>query len=121
MDIDVGQPFRRISYDRAARELGGSPAFWKMHDLLFAHQATLEKGPWADLARQAGLDGAAVADRVARRVALQRVIEDAAQGGAVRVDHTPFLLLDGRPVDDWSRIEVWQALVGGTEVRRFGQ
>ncbi|HBL30677.1 MAG TPA: hypothetical protein DD490_27900 [Acidobacteria bacterium] len=105
----------------AARELGGSPAFWKMHDLLFARQATLETGPWADLARQAGLDGAAVADRVSRRVALDRVLADTALGRDVRVDHTPFLLLDGRPVDDWSRIEVWQALVGGTEVRRFGQ
>ncbi len=97
----------------AARELGGNEAFWKMHDLLFARQGELPQGPWADLGRQAGVDGAAVADRVARRAALDRIVQDTHAGRAVALDHTPTILLDGRPVDDWSRLDVWQALVGG--------
>ncbi|HYU30631.1 MAG TPA: vitamin K epoxide reductase family protein [Thermoanaerobaculia bacterium] len=97
----------------AARELGGDQAFWKIHDLLFAHQEALSQGPWADLARQAGVDGPAVAERVARRAALDRILEDTQLGRSVAIDHTPTVFLDGRPVDDWSRVDVWQALVGG--------
>ena len=96
----------------AARELGGSAAFWKMHDLLFARQGGLEQGPWAELGQLVGLDGAAVADRVARRAALNRVLQDGQLGRAAAIDHTPTIFFDGRPVDDWSRLEVWQALMG---------
>lgn len=96
----------------AARELGGDPAFWKMHDLLFARQGGLGDGPWAELGKLVGLDGAAVADRVARRAALNRIVEDGRLGQAVRLDHTPTIFFDGRPLDDWRRMDVWQALVG---------
>lgn len=96
----------------AAREIGGSQAFWRMHDILFARQGGLPEGPWADLGRQAGLDGAAVAERVARRAALNRVQQDAAAGGAAQIHHTPTIFLDGRPLDDWSRLDLWQALLG---------
>jgi uncharacterized membrane protein/protein-disulfide isomerase len=96
----------------AARELGGSQAFWKMHDLLFARQAGLAEGPWSELGGLVGLDGAAVAERVARRAGLDRVRQDTHLGRTARIDHTPTILLDGRPLDDWSRVDVWQALLG---------
>lgn len=96
----------------AARELGGVPAFWKMHDVLFAQQAALGQIPWANLASQAGLDGAAVADRIGRRMPLNRVIQDAQLGRAMQLDHTPAVFLDGRPLEDWGRLDVWQALLG---------
>jgi len=97
----------------AARELGGNAAFWKMHDLLFSHQGELPQGPWADLGRLAGVDGATVADRVVRHASLDRIVQDAQLGSTVELHQTPTIFLDGRPVDDWSRLDVWQALVGG--------
>ncbi len=96
----------------AARELGGAQAFWKMHDLLFARQGGLEQAPWADLGRLVGVDGAVVAQRVAQRAGLNRVLQGVQLGQNVRIDHTPTIFFDGRPVDDWSRLDVWQALVG---------
>lgn len=96
----------------AARELGGSAAFWKMHDLLFARQAGLAEAPWADLGRLAGLDGAAVADRVTRRAGLNRIVQDTQIGRALQIGRTPTVFLDGRPLEDWSRLDVWQSLVG---------
>lgn len=96
----------------AAREIGGNDAFWKMHDVLFAQQAALGEIPWGDLASQAGLDGAAVADRVGRRTAQNRVTQDAQLGRAVQLHHTPTIFLDGRPLDDWGRLEVWEAVLG---------
>lgn len=98
----------------AARELGGNEAFWKMHDVLYARQAELPQGPWADLGRQAGLDGAAVADRVARRAGLDRILRDTAAGRATQLRYTPAVLVDGRPMEDWTRLDVWQALLGGS-------
>jgi len=95
----------------AARELGGAAAFWKMHDVLFAQQASLGQIPWADLGSQAGLDGAAVADRVNRRTTLNRIIQDTQLGRNAKIDHTPTIFLDGRPLESWSRIEVWQGLL----------
>ena len=83
-----------------------------MHDLLFARQAGLAEAPWADLGRLAGVDGAAVADRVTRRAALNRIVQDTQLGRAVQLGGTPAVFLDGRPLDDWSRLDVWQALVG---------
>jgi len=96
----------------AARELGGSEAFWKMHDLLFARQGGLGEAPWAELGQLVGLDGAAVADRVKRRAASSRILQDTQLGQAARIDHTPTIFFDGRPVDEWRRLDIWQALVG---------
>lgn len=95
----------------AARNLGGATAFWRMHDLLFAHQATFATEPWAALGRQAGLDGAALAAQVARQTPRQRILDDAAAGHDVQLEYTPTVFLDGRPVADWSLVGLWQALL----------
>jgi protein-disulfide isomerase/uncharacterized membrane protein len=100
----------------AARELGGNEAFWRLHDLLFTQQAALSQSPWMELAGRAGLDASAVTDRVTRRVGLDRIIQDTQLGRNLRLDHTPTVFLDGRPLDDWSRIEVWQALLATAPV-----
>ncbi|MNC96071.1 hypothetical protein D3C83_133470 [compost metagenome] len=53
-----------------------------------------------------------MADRVDRRAALNRVVQDTGLGRTVLIENTPTIFLDGRPLDDWRRLEVWQALVG---------
>lgn len=95
----------------AARELGGNEAFWRMHDQLFARQGGLAEGPWAELGRNAGLDGNAVAQRVAQGAGRNRVVQDTQLGKQLRLGGTPTVYLDGRPLEDWSRMDVWQTLL----------
>lgn len=95
----------------AARELGGNEGFWRMHDLLFARQGGLAEEPWAELGRNAGFDGAAVAQRVAQGTARNRIAQDAELGLRARLSGTPSVFLDGRPVADWSRMDIWETLL----------
>jgi protein-disulfide isomerase/uncharacterized membrane protein len=95
----------------AARELGGSEAFWKMHDVLFEHQEDAKAGRWADLAQQAGLDGAAVAERVAKH-ASDRVAASIQLGMSLDLSGTPGIFIDGRHLEDWSSLDLWKAILG---------
>ncbi|HET9209874.1 MAG TPA: vitamin K epoxide reductase family protein, partial [Thermoanaerobaculia bacterium] len=95
----------------AAHELGGNEGFWRMHDLLFARQGGLAEEPWEELGRNAGFDGAAVAQRVAQGTARNRIAQDAELGLRARLSGTPGVFLDGRPVGDWSRMDVWETLL----------
>jgi protein-disulfide isomerase/uncharacterized membrane protein len=96
----------------AVRELGGNGAFWRMHDLLFQSQDTFGEHPWAALSGQAGVNGAAVAERVARQAGRDRILEDAALGRTLGLRQTPTVYLDGRRLESWSRAELWKALLG---------
>lgn len=96
----------------AARELGGSEAFWKMHDVLFERQADVAAGRWAELAAGVGLDGAAVAERVAQKKHLDRIKEDVQQAIDVQVKGTPGIYIDGRFLQEWHRVELWKAILG---------
>lgn len=95
----------------AARELGGTEAFWKMHDVLFERQADVAAGRWADLAAAAGLDGAAVAERVAQKKHLDRISEDVQRAIDAKVKGTPGIFIDGRPLQEWTRVELWKAIL----------
>lgn len=95
----------------AARELGGSEAFWKMHDALFESQDGFGQKPWSELARKAGLDPAAVAAKMSARSGRARIFEDVDLGRKLDLHSTPTLYLDGRKMEDWRRLDLWQALV----------
>jgi protein-disulfide isomerase/uncharacterized membrane protein len=95
----------------AARELGGSEAFWKMHDALFQNQDSLGQKPWAFLAQGAGLDPAAVAARMGARSGRARIAEDTELGKRLGLSSTPTVYLDGKKMEDWRRLDLWQALV----------
>jgi protein-disulfide isomerase len=95
----------------AARQLGGSAAFWKMHDALFRSQDSFGQAPWATLAREAGLDPAAVAGLIGSRAHHNRIVEDTELGRRLGLRSTPTVYLDGRKMEEWRRLDVWQALV----------
>jgi hypothetical protein len=114
-----------------ARLVGGDEAFWKMHDLLFEHQADWKKTrDFVPYARQIGLDEAAFRKAMASSEALNRVRADAADGMAlgseeiedparraeIRVDSTPVLFVDGRRLDSWRAPGTWRALLGDAEI-----
>ena len=60
----------------AARRLGGSEAFWRMHDQLFLQQVRLDRGPYRELARAAGLDADALEIEMAKPEVGQRIRAD---------------------------------------------
>jgi protein-disulfide isomerase/uncharacterized membrane protein len=95
----------------AARRLGGSAAFWKMHDALFRSQASFGQAPWASLAREAGLDPGAVTGQIDARAGHARIVEDTELGKRLDLRATPTVFLDGRKMEDWRRLDLWQALV----------
>ena len=94
----------------AARSLGGSEAFWKMHDLLFANQDGLGQAPWTRLATEAGLDPARLSELAASRAFRDRIREDTELGARLQLQSTPTVFLDGRKLEQWQRLDVWQAL-----------
>lgn len=95
----------------AARVLGGSEAFWRMHDRLFQAQDELGQAPWAALAQEAGVDPARLSEMVAANAHRDRIVEDARLGERLQIQSTPTVYLDGRKMEDWRRIDLWQALV----------
>lgn len=94
----------------AARQLGGSEAFWKMHDALFQAQDTLGQAPWPALAAQAGVDPAQLAAIVASHAHRARIQEDADLGARMQLRQTPTVFFDGRPLADWQRLDLWRSL-----------
>lgn len=94
----------------AARSIGGSEAFWKMHDRLFANQAGLGQAPWPRLALEAGLDAARLSELMASRPFRDRIREDAELGRRLEIQSTPTVFLDGRKMDDWRRLDLWREL-----------
>ncbi len=94
----------------AARSLGGSGAFWKMHDGLFANQDGLGQAPWTRLAAEAGLDAARLTELAASRSHRDRIREDTELGSRLDIHSTPTVFLDGKKMEEWQRLDVWQAL-----------
>ena len=94
----------------AARQLGGSEAFWKMHDALFRSQDSFGQAPWASLAQEAGLDPAALVGQISARAHRHRIVEDTELGRRLGIRSTP-TDLDGKKMEEWRRLDLWQALV----------
>ncbi len=68
--------------------------FWEMHDQLFAHSAELAENTYSQLAEKLGLDvDRFVADMSSDEVA-NRVTADKAEGEALGVDGTPFIIIN---------------------------
>ncbi|HVG07235.1 MAG TPA: thioredoxin domain-containing protein [Thermoanaerobaculia bacterium] len=94
----------------AARSLGGSAAFWNMHDRLFRVQTALGPGLWPSLAQEAGLDPARITELMNSRASSNRIREDTELGARLDIHSTPTVFLDGKKMEDWQRLDVWQAL-----------
>lgn len=90
--------------------LGGSPAFWKFHDLAFANQRALAPASFAAWAAQAGLSATDWNAALAARSGAGKVDEDLALARRLRVAGTPTFLVNGielagaQPVDKFKEV-----------------
>lgn len=113
----------------AALRVGGNDAFWRMHDLLYENRHRLAEKPYAELARQIGLDPVAFTDAMQDPIVRQRIERDTNLGKTLNVEGTPVLFLDGRRVtldvvfkgssgseiDPDRTLEHWRNLVASAE------
>lgn len=85
-----------------AGELGGADAFWGMHDLLFADQATWSGGDAEDgfkqFAQALGLDVNAFTECMASDHQEAAIQADAAEGSQRGVRGTPTFFVNGQPL-----------------------
>ena len=110
----------------AARLLGGDEAFWKMHDLLWEHQARWAKsGSFAELAREIGLHEKEFLAAMDSEEAIRQVKADIAEGANlgkgqlkektqefVKVNSTPSVFIDNKRV--WrmhKKKELWSMIL----------
>ncbi len=84
--------------------------FWPMHDLLFKHQHALGRDDLVGYARQAGVDGDALATALASDPPLRSIEEDVTGGIAAGVHGTPTLFLDGERHHGYDAAELRAAL-----------
>jgi protein-disulfide isomerase len=72
--------------------------FWEYHDHLFEAQDALARDDLVTAARQLGLDEKAFSECLADPAMRERVVADAKAGGALGVQSTPTLFINGREV-----------------------
>ncbi len=71
--------------------------FWDMHDLLFMHSAELNDSMYEQLASQIGLDMARFRADMASIETQKCIDSDKQEGNALRVNGTPYFLINRRP------------------------
>lgn len=81
-----------------AAKLGGNDAFWKMHDKLFANQATLGAALYESSAKELGLNAAAFKTCLDSGEMAAKVSSDMASGNDAGVNGTPATFINGQLV-----------------------
>jgi len=97
-----------------ARSLGGSDAFWRVHDYLYQNRDALAAGkvtPGA-VARAVGLDEGALAGTLTSESIHARIEEDIEQARLCEIRGTPSVFVEGRLVDTLAVTELgfWDQL-----------
>ena len=95
----------------AAEAAAGHGRFWEMHDALYEHQRALGDVHLEEIAREVGLDGAAIMGAVQSGAFDARVQEDFMSGVRSGVNGTPtFFINDVRLDGSWDEQSLLHAL-----------
>ena len=93
----------------AARQ--GNDKFWKLHDLMFAHQQELSDAKYAEWAMQAGVDFARwQKDKESPEIA-ELIQKDSSYGQSVGADGTPSFFLNGRFISGAMPFETFKPVI----------
>jgi len=88
-----------VAAEAAARQ----GQFWEMHDILFEHQMTLEKGDILLFAGSLGLDIARFKDDLEQKALIDKVEADFESGIRSGVNRTPTFFINGKKYEgEWS-------------------
>jgi protein-disulfide isomerase len=85
---------------RAAIAASAQGKFWEMHHKLFGAHGKLEPAEIEEYAKQIGLDIAKFRADLAAPVTLERLEKDVKQAEGLGLSGTPFILINGREVND---------------------
>jgi protein-disulfide isomerase/uncharacterized membrane protein len=98
----------------AARMQGGDDAFWRAHDYLFEHRATLSQITPEKLAEALGLDAERLRTDSAGDAVSQRMAEDVALAMKLQLRSTPTVYVGGKEVDMPGRgsMQFWDEIAG---------
>jgi protein-disulfide isomerase len=91
--------------------MGGSQAFWKFHDLVFANQGDLGKGKFALWAGQAGLSPAEFSDAFAAGRGKSKVDADMTLASRLKIRGTPSFLINGVAIAGALPIEKFKEII----------
>lgn len=86
--------------------------FWDMHDQLFAHQGTLDRGTIGRLATGLGLDGARFDRDMGNPATAARIDHDRADAQALGVKGTPTFFVNGHRVVGAQPVATFEAALG---------
>lgn len=100
----VALPLHRNAENAAAASLAAhrQGKFWEMHDILFAHQDTLDPDGLTTHAREAGLDAKRYAKDYADPEIRRRVQEETKLAARLGATGTPSFLVNGKLVVGWA-------------------
>jgi protein-disulfide isomerase len=87
------RPAAQLAMEAHAQK--GNAAFWRMHDLLFANQSSLDRGALEGYAQKVGLDLARVRTALDPGSPERALDEDEAAARAAGVNGTPAFLING--------------------------
>ena len=103
----------------AVADLGGSAAFWAMHDSLYEHQSAMEDEDLVRYASDVGVDGASVRRALENHTYRSRVREDFKSGVLSGVNGTPTFFINGTRFDGyWPDVEQFAAALQAEAVAR---
>lgn len=105
-------PHARAAAEAAleVRAQRGDAAFWRFHDLLFAHQTDLEEDDLARYAELVGADAARLRDALREGAHRSAVDGDIALANRLGVDGTPAFLVNGTMIAGAQPYSVFEAL-----------
>jgi len=93
--------------------LGGSTAFWKFHDLVFANQRRLSPENLVAWAVQAGVARVRFEESLLARRSKAKVDEDMALGGRLDIQGTPVFRINGVLLSGAQPVESFRAIIDG--------